>query len=189
MAQPPPPQGGQWVFNTDNGWIWAPNGPGYTYYPASGYPYTFVYEPGYGWNWIVAPWVFGGNWPYQYYPYTGPFYGRYGYYHGVWGWYHPWGYDHGYREYYGPEYVPLERRPLPQPLLGQRVLPAGRWLLQPWRLQPRGRRLPRGRLPGGSCARPARVQARRTSRGAAATPLLAASPSAFGLCGPDRHAN
>lgn len=96
-----PPQGGQWVFNTDYGWIWAPNGEGYTYYPASGYPYTYVYEPAYGWNWIVAPWVFGGYWPWHYIPYAGPFFGRYGWYHGHWGWYHPWGYYHGYRAFYG----------------------------------------------------------------------------------------
>ena len=104
-AQPvAPPAEGQWVFNTDYGWIWAPNGDAYTYYPSSGYPYTYVYEPNYGWTWLVAPWVYGGTWPWHHVAYTGPFLGRYGWYHGHWGYYHPWGYNHGYRAFYGAHY-------------------------------------------------------------------------------------
>ena len=111
-AQPPeaaglpsaPPSGGKWVFTTDYGWIWAPQDESYTYYPASGYPYVYAYEPSGGWGWVVAPWVFGGAWPWHHRVYAGPFLGRYGWYHGHWGYYHPWGYNHGYRAFYGPHY-------------------------------------------------------------------------------------
>jgi hypothetical protein len=92
---------GKWVFTTDYGWLWAPYGEAFTYYPAEGYPYTYVYEPSFGWTWLVAPWVYGAYWPWAHRPYTGPFRGRFGWYHGHWGWYHPWGWYHGYRAYYG----------------------------------------------------------------------------------------
>ena len=38
----------------------------YTYVPPSGTgePLVYVYYPTYGWNWVVAPWVWGiGPWP------------------------------------------------------------------------------------------------------------------------------
>jgi len=98
------PTGGKWVFSTDYGWIWAPQDESYTYYPASGYPYVYAYEPSGGWGWIAAPWVFGGYWPWHHRLYGGPFLGRYGWYHGSWGYFHPWGYSHGYRAFYGPHY-------------------------------------------------------------------------------------
>ncbi len=31
----------------------------YTYVPEVGDPYMYVFYPAYGWQWVVAPWVFG----------------------------------------------------------------------------------------------------------------------------------
>ena len=75
---PPPPRGrvpftaaGEWVFTTLLGWIWAPRGPQYTHYPRGKEPQTYVYLKPNGWQWIVAPWVWGNWWPYEHRPYAG----------------------------------------------------------------------------------------------------------------------
>jgi hypothetical protein len=65
-----------------------PYGEDYTYVPPDGYgePYVYVYYPAIGWNWVVAPWVWGfGPWP---------FFGVHGPFHFAWyrhGWWRsPW---------------------------------------------------------------------------------------------------
>lgn len=62
-AQPPsPPPGvpsGQWAYTSQYGWVWMPYAQTYTYVPEYGDPYMYVYYPSYGWQWVVAPWVFG----------------------------------------------------------------------------------------------------------------------------------
>ena len=62
-APPPPPSStvaGEWVYTTQYGWIWMPYDQQYTHVVEdSGSAYEFVFYPGFGWRWVVAPWVFG----------------------------------------------------------------------------------------------------------------------------------
>ena len=52
---------GQWVFTSEYGWIWVPNGAGSV--AVEGTPYVYLYTPSYGWTWYVSPWGIG---PYRY---------------------------------------------------------------------------------------------------------------------------
>jgi hypothetical protein len=52
------PSDGQWVYTSQYGWVYMPYAENYTYVPANGYPFEFVYGPGWGWRWVSAPWVF-----------------------------------------------------------------------------------------------------------------------------------
>lgn len=56
---------GQWSYTVQYGWVFMPYAGQYTAVPASGYPYMYVYDPTFGWDWLVAPWVVGiGPQPY-----------------------------------------------------------------------------------------------------------------------------
>jgi len=89
-AEPSPPAAvqesptGQWVYTSQYGWVWMPYGDPYTYVPSDGWgePYEYVYAPAFGWEWVVAPWIWGwGPWPF--FGEVGPIYfGWYG--HGWW---------------------------------------------------------------------------------------------------------
>jgi len=86
---------GQWVSTAQYGWVWLPFNSAYTYAPvdSGGDPYTYAYYPGYGWQWMASPWMFGIG--------PQPWFGSYGYAHYGWyghGWYgHSWyGYRSGY---------------------------------------------------------------------------------------------
>jgi hypothetical protein len=84
-AQPPPPPpgvpAGQWVFTNQYGWVWMPYAQNYTYVPAGGDPYMYVYYPTNGWRWVSAPWVYGWG--------PRPYWGMYGVRRYVW-YAHPW---------------------------------------------------------------------------------------------------
>jgi hypothetical protein len=60
QAPPPPAQwvysypSGQWVFTSQDGWIWVPAGTSSA--PVDGVPYSYLYTPGFGWNWYISPW-------------------------------------------------------------------------------------------------------------------------------------
>jgi hypothetical protein len=60
-APPPPAQvAGEWVSTTQYGWVWMPYDQQYTHVVEdSGTAYTYVFYPGFGWRWVLAPWVFG----------------------------------------------------------------------------------------------------------------------------------
>lgn len=63
QADVPP---GEWVRTEQYGWVWMPYADDYTVVPSDGWgePYMYVYGPAFGWNWLVAPWVWGfGPWP------------------------------------------------------------------------------------------------------------------------------
>jgi hypothetical protein len=55
---------GQWVYTSDYGWVWVPNGASSTL--VDGVPYAHLYTRGHGWTWYVSPWGFGtyryGEW-------------------------------------------------------------------------------------------------------------------------------
>jgi hypothetical protein len=90
-TQPPPPPGsqaapqyppapqvteqmaaqGEWVYTTQYGWTWVPNGS--TAMSVGVQPYVYLFAPAYGWRWFVSPWG------------VGPFY------YGAWGWGPRWG--------------------------------------------------------------------------------------------------
>jgi hypothetical protein len=57
----PPPSSaaaGEWVYTTQYRWVWMPYDQQYTHVVEdSGVAYEFVYYPGFGWRWVVAPWV------------------------------------------------------------------------------------------------------------------------------------
>jgi hypothetical protein len=59
----PPPSAkvaGEWVYTTQYGWVWMPYDQQYTHViEDSGTAYEFVFYPGFGWRWVLAPWVFG----------------------------------------------------------------------------------------------------------------------------------
>ncbi len=48
---------GQWVYTTDDGWIWVP--PRTTTTVVDGVPYAHLYTPEHGWSWYVSPWGYG----------------------------------------------------------------------------------------------------------------------------------
>jgi hypothetical protein len=51
---------GEWVYTTQYGWVWMPYDQQYTHVvETSGVAYTFVFYPGFGWRWVLSPWVFG----------------------------------------------------------------------------------------------------------------------------------
>jgi hypothetical protein len=78
---PTPMPEGQWVFTTQYGWVFMPYAQDYTYVPAAGYPFMYVYYPRYGWRWLNAPWVYGVG--------PHPYWGARGY--GYFAWHaHPW---------------------------------------------------------------------------------------------------
>ncbi len=52
---------GQWVYTSDNGWVWVPADAAPTV--VEGVPYAYLYTPAYGWTWYVSPWGWG---PYRY---------------------------------------------------------------------------------------------------------------------------
>src|SRR5262249_47385670 len=98
-AEPAPAQGaptaappsGQWVYTAQYGWVWMPYAQSYTYItPDGSTPYEYVYWPGYGWRWALAPWVFGWG--------PRPHWGVYGitrfYWHA-----HPWFRPYAHRWY------------------------------------------------------------------------------------------
>jgi hypothetical protein len=85
QGQQAPAAGGQWVYTQQYGWVWMPYGQQYTYVPGTGDPYMYCYYPGYGWDWLSAPWIFGWG--------PRPYWGAFGL--GYFAWYsHPW---FGYR--------------------------------------------------------------------------------------------
>jgi hypothetical protein len=60
---------GAWVYTSEYGWIWVPDGA--TTVDVDDVPYVYLYTPAYGWTWYVSPWGWGP------------------YYVGDWVW-HPW---------------------------------------------------------------------------------------------------
>ena len=51
---------GEWVYTTPYGWVWMPYDQQYTHVvETSGVAYMFVFYPGFGWRWVLSPWVFG----------------------------------------------------------------------------------------------------------------------------------
>ena len=64
-AEAPPPEsqwvyaspGGRWVYTTEYGWIWVPDGAGTS--EMEGVPYAYLYTPAHGWTWYVSPWGVG----------------------------------------------------------------------------------------------------------------------------------
>lgn len=52
---------GQWVSTAQYGWVWMPYKSDCTYLPADtgAMPLMYVYVPATGWEWVVAPWVWG----------------------------------------------------------------------------------------------------------------------------------
>jgi hypothetical protein len=61
---PAPPPGpavqGQWVLTPQYGWLWMPYAADYTYVSGNGSEaYMYVYSTGYGWRWVLSPWVIG----------------------------------------------------------------------------------------------------------------------------------
>lgn len=75
------PNDGQWVYTSQYGWVFMPYAQNYTYVPANGYPFMFVYGSGWGWRWLSAPWVFGIG--------PAPYWGPRGYSYFAWH-AHPW---------------------------------------------------------------------------------------------------
>lgn len=55
---------GQWVYTSEYGWIWVPEGA--TTVAVDDVPYVYLYTPEYGWTWYVSPWGWGpfyvGEW-------------------------------------------------------------------------------------------------------------------------------
>jgi hypothetical protein len=104
VAPPPaaPPAAGQWVYTQQYGWVWMPYGQSYTYVPAEGNPFMFVYGPTLGWRWVTAPWVF------DYGP--TPYWGVRGRAHFAW-YSRPWFARRAYRPVYHREYHPVYRAP------------------------------------------------------------------------------
>ena len=49
---------GQWVYADGDGWMWIPNDTGRVV--VEQVPYSYMYTPGWGWNWYVSPWGYGG---------------------------------------------------------------------------------------------------------------------------------
>ena len=49
---------GQWVYADGDGWMWVPNGA--INVVVEQVPYSYMYTPGWGWNWYVSPWGYGG---------------------------------------------------------------------------------------------------------------------------------
>jgi hypothetical protein len=86
---PPPPQAapaaapsGQWTYTQQYGWLWMPYDQSYTHVADdSALAYEYVWYPGYGWSWVVAPWVLGLG--------VTPFWGSLGPVHFAW-YAHPW---------------------------------------------------------------------------------------------------
>jgi hypothetical protein len=81
MAQPPaeapPPEGGQWIYTSQYGWLWMPYSRDYTYVSGDGgAAYEYAYYPNGGWRWVNAPWVLGWG--------PSPYWGRLGPRHYVW---------------------------------------------------------------------------------------------------------
>jgi hypothetical protein len=82
VAQPAPATTGQWVYTTQNGWLWMPYGQSYTYVNAdTSLAYEYVYYPAFGWHWVSAPWVLGIG--------PSPYWGGHGYARFAWH-AHPW---------------------------------------------------------------------------------------------------
>jgi hypothetical protein len=80
--QPAPATTGQWVYTTQNGWLWMPYGQSYTYVNAdTSLAYEYVYYPAFGWHWVSAPWVLGIG--------PSPYWGGHGYARFAWH-AHPW---------------------------------------------------------------------------------------------------
>jgi hypothetical protein len=52
-----PQPGGQWVYTTEYGWVWVPEGS--TASPVGDEPYVYLYTPVHGWTWYVSPWGVG----------------------------------------------------------------------------------------------------------------------------------
>ena len=69
---------GQWVWTTEDGWVWVPAEA--VPLEVQGEPYVYLYRPTLGWTWFASPW----GW-------DGPV--------GGWGWARPW-----YGSYWGPRY-------------------------------------------------------------------------------------
>ena len=75
---------GQWIDTSPYGWVWMPYGDEFVYTPndVNAQPYAYVYYPGGGWRWIVAPWIwgigpipyFGVGGPWRFHWYRGPAY-------------------------------------------------------------------------------------------------------------------
>jgi len=94
-VEPAADSSGQWVYTAQQGWIWIPYGPSYTYVTADGsLAYEYVYYLTFGWHWAPSPWVLG----------IGParFWGVRGYARFAWH-AHPWFGVHRY--YGGPAHV------------------------------------------------------------------------------------
>jgi hypothetical protein len=82
QAAPAAPQSGQWTYTQQYGWIWMPYDQSYTHVADdSALAYEYVWYPGYGWSWVVAPWVLGLG--------VTPFWGPLGPIHFAW-YAHPW---------------------------------------------------------------------------------------------------
>jgi hypothetical protein len=80
VAQPaaePPPNGGQWIYTSQYGWLYMPYSRDYTYVSGDGgAAYEYAYYPNSGWRWVYAPWVLGWG--------PSPYWGRLGPRHYVW---------------------------------------------------------------------------------------------------------
>jgi hypothetical protein len=87
------PIDGQWVYTSQYGWLWMPFAPQFVHVPPGGAPpQMFVYYPAFGWQWVVAPWVWGLG--------PQPFFGVHGVARFPW-----WGRGFGRWYGFGPRYV------------------------------------------------------------------------------------
>lgn len=63
-ASPAPAPRGHWVYTSEYGWIWVPDGT--TTVAVDDVPYVYLYTPAYGWTWYISPWGWGpyyvGDW-------------------------------------------------------------------------------------------------------------------------------
>jgi len=110
-----PPMGGQWVYTAQYGWLWMPFAPQFVHVPMGGAPpQMFVYYPFFGWQWAVAPWVWGLG--------PQPYWGVHGVVRFPW-----WGRGFGRWYGFGPRYVGWG---------GRYYWAGGRWVVPPRRYPP-----------------------------------------------------
>jgi len=91
---------GQWVFTSQYGWVFMPYGDQYVAQGigTDGNPYSYIYHPGYGWQWLASPWLLGLG-PNPYFGALGPAY--FGWYRSLQAARHDWGGRRGAWSYLG----------------------------------------------------------------------------------------
>jgi len=104
QAQVPAPaspvEDGQWVYTSQYGWVFMPYGDQYVAQGigTDGNPYSYIYHPGYGWQWLASPWLLGLG-PNPYFGALGPAY--FGWYRSLQAARHDWGGRRGAWSYLG----------------------------------------------------------------------------------------